>query len=119
MIWNQEAETQPVEARRELQLERLRRTVQRLLEAVPSMRARLHEAGIADARQIESLDDLQKLPFSRKTDLREHYPWGLFAVPREQLVRVHASSGTRGKPTVVGYTRNDLATWSEVITRCG
>ena len=81
------------------------------------MRERLREAGVNSAEDITSLDDLSRLPLTRKADLREHYPFGLFAVPREQVVRIHASSGTRGKPTVVGYTRNDLDVWSEVMAR--
>ena len=75
-------------------------------------------AGITDARRLEALDDLAGIPFANKGDLREHYPFGLLAVPREQLVRVHASSGTHGKPTVVGYTRADLETWTELMARC-
>jgi phenylacetate-CoA ligase len=81
------------------------------------MRERLREAGVNSAEDITSLDDLSRLSLTRKADLREHYPFGLFAVPREQVVRIHASSGTRGKPTVVGYTRNDLDVWSEVMAR--
>jgi phenylacetate-CoA ligase len=82
------------------------------------MRERLRASGLTSAEDIASLDDLQHLPFSRKSDLRENYPIGLFAVPRGQLVRIHASSGTRGKSTIVGYTRHDLAVWSEVMARC-
>jgi phenylacetate-CoA ligase len=117
VLWNGEAETLPRERMTSLQLQRLRQTVNRQLQAVPVIRDRLHAAGINDARDIASLEDLPRLPFTYKTDLREHYPFGLFAVRREQVVRIHASSGTRGKPTVVGYTRNDLAVWSEVMSR--
>ncbi len=117
MIWDFESETQPIEARRALQLERLRWTVARLLTSVPPIRERLHGAGIRSASEIRSLDDLPRLPFTRKTDLREHYPLGLLAVPRTEVLRVHASSGTRGKPTVVAYTRNDLSIWAELIAR--
>ena len=81
------------------------------------MRERLREAGVTSPEDVRSLDDLSRLPLTRKVDLRDHYPFGLFAVPREQVVRIHASSGTRGKPTVVGYTRNDLDVWSEVMAR--
>jgi phenylacetate-CoA ligase len=81
------------------------------------MRERLRGAGIRTAEDLTALSDLAALPFSTKSDLREHHPFGLFAVPREQLVRVHASSGTRGKPTLVGYTRGDLQVWSEVVAR--
>jgi phenylacetate-CoA ligase len=116
-MWNPEAETVPRERLRALQLQRLRETVGRLLQSVAPMRERLHSVGVTAADEITSLDDLQRLPFSHKTDLREHYPFGLLAVPREQIVRIHASSGTRGKPTVVGYTRADLEVWSEVMAR--
>jgi phenylacetate-CoA ligase len=112
------AESLPRERLRALQLERLRATVARVIESQPPGAARLAEAGITDPGQVASLDDLPRLPFSHKSDLREHYPWGLLAVPREQLVRVHASSGSHGKPTVVGYTRADLDTWSELMARC-
>jgi phenylacetate-CoA ligase len=118
MIWNREAETLPRERLAALQLARLRATVARLLQAVPPIRDRLHAAGVASAADVQSLADLPRLPFTHKADLREHYPYGLFAVPREEIVRLQASSGTRGKPTVVGYTRHDLAVWSEVMARC-
>jgi phenylacetate-CoA ligase len=118
MIWNPEAETARRPDLETLQLERLRATVGLLLRSVPPQASRLREAGISSENDISSLADLARLPFNYKRDLREQYPWGLFAVPREQLVRIHASSGTRGKPTVVGYTRADLAVWSEVMARC-
>jgi phenylacetate-CoA ligase len=117
VFWNREAETLPRERLEVLQIERLRQTIGRLLDAVLPMRARLFDAGLRSPSEVTSFDDLARLPFSRKTDLREHYPFGLFAVPREQVVRIHASSGTRGKPTVVGYTRADLDVWSEVMAR--
>jgi phenylacetate-CoA ligase len=82
------------------------------------MASRLADAGVTDAAEISSLDDLGRLPFSRKSDLRENYPFGLLAVPRDQIVRVHASSGSHGKPTVVGYTRADLEAWTELMARC-
>jgi phenylacetate-CoA ligase len=111
-------ETAPREELEALQLERLRATVGRILEAVPAGRERLHEAGVRSAQDVESLADLRRLPFTLKSDLREHYPFGLFAVPRSQLLRVHASSGTGGKPTVVGYTRHDLEdVWTAVMAR--
>jgi phenylacetate-CoA ligase len=111
-------ETAPREELEALQLERLRATVDRILAAVPPGRARLHQAGLRSGRDLGSLDDLRGLPFTSKSDLREHYPFGLLAVPREELVRVHASSGTGGKPTVVGYTRHDLEdVWTAVMAR--
>jgi phenylacetate-CoA ligase len=113
-----EIETAPRERLRALQLERLRALVARLLDAVPAARERLHAVGVRAAEDIGALDDLPRLPFTVKADLREHYPFGLLAVPREQLVRVHASSGTGGKPTIVGYTRRDLDTWTDVMARC-
>ncbi len=100
-----------------LQLGRLRATVDRLLTAVAPMRDRLHAAGIRDAREIGSLDDLARLPFATKADLRDHYPFGLLAVGRERLARIHASSGTSGKPTVVAYTAADLEMWADVMAR--
>jgi len=112
MIWNEPAETMPAAARRALQLARLRETVRWAVERVPLVRARV--GGAAD---IRDLDDLLALPFTHKGDLREHYPFGLFAVPRSELVRIHASSGTKGKPTVVGYTPGDLDVWREVMAR--
>ena len=111
-------ERAPRERLRVLQLERLRELVARLLGAVAPTRERLHAAGVRSAQDVGSLDDLRRLPFSTKADLREHYPFGLLAVPREELVRVHASSGTGGKATVVGYTRRDLDTWTDVMARC-
>jgi phenylacetate-CoA ligase len=113
-----EVERAPRERLRELQLERLRALVARLLDAVPVTCERLHAAGVRSAQDVASLDDLRRLPFSTKSDLREHYPFGLLAVAREELVRVHASSGTGGKATIVGYTRNDLDTWTDVMARC-
>ncbi|MEZ5227397.1 MAG: phenylacetate--CoA ligase [Acidimicrobiales bacterium] len=96
-----------------LQLERLRATITRLRDHVPVMAERLD--GIADPT---SLDDLAHFPFLRKSDLRDHYPFGLFASPRSELARIHASSGTTGKPTVVGYTADDLDIWHECVARC-
>ena len=117
-MWNPEVETLPRERMEALQLERLRATVARVLARVPPLGGRLRAAGITSPDDIRSLADLRRLPFTRKIDLREHYPFGLFAVPVAHLVRIHGSSGTRGKPTIVGYTRNDLAMWSEVVARC-
>jgi len=116
-VWNP-VETGPRERLRELQLERLRATVERTISSQPPLASRLTEAGVSGSREISSLDDVARLPFSRKSDLREHYPFGLLAVPPEQVVRVHASSGSHGKPTIVGYTRADLDAWSELMARC-
>jgi phenylacetate-CoA ligase len=116
-IWDA-VETDDRERLRELQLERLRSTVTRTLDHQPPFASRLAEAGIGDAQEIASLDDLGRLPFSSKSDLRDNYPFGLLAVPREDLIRVHASSGSHGKPTIVGYTRADLDAWTEVMARC-
>ncbi len=117
MVWDP-VETGPRETLRELQLERLRGTVERTISSQPLLATRLNEAGVADPSDISSLDDVARLPFTSKQDLREAYPFGLLAVPREDLVRVHASSGSHGKPTVVGYTRADLDAWSELMARC-
>ena len=111
MIWNRAAETLPDTARRQLQWERLQALLAWVRERVPFHRDRLAGAS------LRGLDDLARLPFTRKTDLREHYPFGLFAVPPAELSRIHASSGTKGKPTMVGYTRDDLAVWREVMAR--
>ena len=116
-IWNSD-ETLPRDRLEALQLDRLRGCVARVLGAVAPLAARLRTAGIDDPRDIGSLADLGRLPFTTKADLRDHYPFGLLGVPREQVVRIHASSGTRGKPTVAAYTRGDLAVWSEVVARC-
>jgi phenylacetate-CoA ligase len=117
LIWDP-VETAPRERLRELQLERLRATTARVIAGQPPGAARLADAGISSAQEIASLGDLARLPFSVKDDLREHYPFGLLAVPREDLVRLHASSGSHGKPTVVGYTRADLDAWGELMARC-
>ena len=116
-IWD-EVETLDAAALRTLQLERLRETVGRVLRSQPLGAERLAGAGITSSEDITSLDDLERLPFATKSDLRENYPFGLLAVPREQLVRLHASSGTHGKPTVVGYTAGDLENWTELMARC-
>jgi phenylacetate-CoA ligase len=117
MIWNREAETMPRERLQTLQLDRLRDTIARQLQHAGPRRSVLNDAGVQSGQDLQDLKDLPNLPFTHKSDLRDHYPFGLFAVPREQIVRIHASSGTRGKPTVVGYTRSDLAVWAEVMAR--
>jgi phenylacetate-CoA ligase len=100
----------------EWQLERLRATVARAAERVPFYGRRFADAGI-EAGTIRSLDDLSRIPFTSKRDLRDQYPWGLLAVPREKVLRLHASSGTRGKPTVVAYTRADIDLWAACCAR--
>ncbi|NOQ50989.1 MAG: AMP-binding protein [Desulfuromonadaceae bacterium] len=116
MIWNDDFETLPREALESLQLKRLQQTVERVYATVPFYRETYKKIGISPA-DIKSLDDLQRLPFTLKQDMRDSYPYGLFAVPLEQIVRIHASSGTTGKPTVVGYTRRDIETWTELMAR--
>jgi len=101
---------------RRCQSRRLSDMVERIYHNVPVYRNKMQEMGI-HPEDIQSVDDLSKLPFTTKQDLRDNYPYGLFAVPMSEIVRIHASSGTTGKPTVVGYTRKDLGTWSEVVAR--
>jgi len=115
-IYNPEAETMPRDKLRELQSEQLVKTVKHVYQNVPAYRKKFDEAGVRP-EDIKSVDDLTKLPFTYKQDLRDNYPFGLFAVPMDDIVRIHASSGTTGKQTVVGYTRNDLKVWGEVMAR--
>jgi len=100
----------------ELQLRRLKSTVEKVYQNVPFYHEKMRDAGLSPA-DIQSLKDLSKLPTTHKVNLRENYPFGLFAVPRDEVVRVHASSGTTGKPTVVGYTAKDIETWSDMMAR--
>jgi len=116
MIWNDEFETLPREAIESLQLKRLQQTLERVNATVPFYREHFRKHGVSPS-QIRTLDDLRRLPFTLKQDMRDNYPYGLFAVPLEQIVRIHASSGTTGKPTVVGYTRRDIETWTELMAR--
>ena len=109
-------ETASLDALHTLQLERLRWSIRHAYDNVPFYRAKFDAAG-AHPDDIKSLDDLARFPFTSKDDLRKNYPFGMFAVPMEQVVRVHASSGTTGKPTVVGYTKRDIETWSQVVAR--
>jgi len=117
MIYNEEFETLPREALEALQLKRLQQVVQRVYHMVGFYRKSFDEAGITPD-DIRSLDDLKRLPFTTKQDLRDNYPFGMFAVPMSSVVRLHASSGTTGRSTVVGYTKRDIETWSELIARC-
>jgi phenylacetate-CoA ligase len=116
MIWNKTIECATRSEMRKIQSERLADTVERIYHNIASYRDKMQEAGITPA-DIKTIDDLPKLPFTTKQDLRDNYPFGMFTVPMSEIVRVHASSGTTGKPTVVGYTRKDLNTWAEVVTR--
>ena len=116
MIWNPQMETIDRQSLEKLQLEQLQNTVKWVYERVPMYRQRLDERNIRP-QDIQSLRDIARLPFTVKDDLRDHYPYGLFAVPMRDVVRIHASSGTTGRPTVVGYTREDLDMWSEAMAR--
>ena len=114
--WEEEMETLPRVGLESIQLKRLQKLVARVYETVKPYRDKMDEAGVKPT-DIQSLDDLQKMPFTLKDDLRDNYPFGLFTVPMEDVVRVHASSGTTGKPTVVGYTKKDIGTWANVMAR--
>ncbi len=116
MIFSEEFETMPREALEAIQLRRLQATVARVYNTVPFYRRRFEEAGVTP-EDIRSLADLRKLPFTTKADLRDNYPFGMFAVPMDNVTRIHASSGTTGKPTVVGYTARDIQTWAELMAR--
>ena len=116
MIWNKEAECMSDDDRKILQLKRLKSAVKNAYDNVPYYRKRFNELNITPD-DINSLKDIEKLPFTTKDDLRDAYPFEMFAVPRKQIVEVHTSSGTTGKPTVSGYTRGDIEIWSEVMAR--
>ncbi len=115
MIWAKE-ETMSRAEMEALQLQRLQETVKRVYEKVEPYRLKMEDAGVKP-EDIKTLQDLKKLPFITKQDMRDNYPFGLFAVPKDELVRIHASSGTTGKPTVVGYTKKDLEVWTECVSR--
>lgn len=116
MIWNKEEECMSRSKLEALQLERLQSTVKRVYEKVLPYRQKMEEAGVRP-EHIRTLKDVALLPFTVKDDLRKNYPFGLFAVPQKEVVRVHGSSGTTGKPIVVGYTANDLKTWANLMAR--
>ena len=116
MLYQPEIETLAKDALRRLQSERLREQVAYCYRQIPFYKNQLDEAGIHPA-MIRSIDDIYRLPFTRKTDLRDNYPFGLFAVPQHEVARIHCSSGTTGKPTVVGYTKGDLSVFAECIAR--
>jgi phenylacetate-CoA ligase len=113
--WNEEMETLPVDQMRELQFDRLKRQVRYAYDRVPMYKRRFDEGGVSP--DISRLEDIQGLPYTVKDDLRDHYPYGILARPMEEVVRIHASSGTTGKPTVVTYTRADLNTWTNLMAR--
>lgn len=117
MIWNQAMETMPRPEIEKLQSERLQQLVGRIYERVPLYKQKFDDLGLKPD-DVKGVQDLPRLPLTIKADLRENYPFGPFAVPMEEVLRVHASSGTTGKPTVVGYTRDDLQIWAEVCARC-
>jgi len=116
MFYNDEFETMPRPALEALQLKRLQAVLERVYANVPFYKASFDKAGIRPG-DVKSLEDLQRLPFTTKQDMRDSYPYGLFAAPMEEIVRIHASSGTTGKPTVVGYTHRDIEIWSELMAR--
>lgn len=114
--WNQEIETLPREKLVDLQLSRLNDIIDRVYKKVPFYKKRFDEIGLASG-DIKSLDDLENIPFTTKAELQAGYPYEMLASPLDDILRIHASSGTTGRPTVVGYTRKDLDTWSELIAR--
>lgn len=116
LYWDQEKECMSRENLQELQLRRLKETVFRVYAFVPAYKAKMDEKGIKPD-DINSLDDIKHLPFTTKQDLRDNYPFGLFAIPMSEVVRIHSSSGTTGKPTVVGYSKKDLEIWTELMAR--
>ncbi len=116
LYWDQEKECMARDNLEELQLRRLKETVFRVYAFVPAYKAKMDEKGIKPD-DINSLDDITNLPFTTKQDLRENYPFGLFAIPMSDVIRIHSSSGTTGKPTVVGYSKKDLDIWTELMAR--
>ena len=116
LIWDKEHECMSRSRLEQLQLDRLKWTLDRVYTKVPHYRSKFEQCGVSP-ENIKNLADLSKLPFTTKDDLRENYPFGLFTVPTRELVRVHASSGTTGRPVVVGYTQNDLNTWTDLTAR--
>ena len=117
MIWNETKECMSREKMTELQSARLVKLVDYVYHNVEFYRKKMQQVGLSPS-DIKGIEDIEKLPFTTKDDLRDNYPFGLFAVPNSQIVRVHASSGTTGKATVVGYTRKDLEVWAECVARC-
>ncbi len=116
MIWNAEHETIKRSRLQELQLARLQQTLHNVYQNVPFYRQKFDEHGVKP-EDCKTLQDIARFPFTVKTDLRDNYPFNMFAVPKKKIVRIHASSGTTGKPTVVGYTKKDIDTWAELVAR--
>lgn len=116
MYWEKEMETMPREQLAEIQFQRLRETVERVYRSVPYYTKAMDRLGIKPS-DLKTVADVHKLPFTTKQDLRDNYPFGMFAVPMEDVIRIHASSGTTGKPTVVGYTKHDIDTWAGLMAR--
>ncbi len=117
MIWNEERETMADGKKKELQTDLLRALIERVYEKIPFYKKKMDEIGVKPS-DIHSIEDIVKLPFTTKNDLRENYPFGMFAVPLSEVEEIHTSSGTTGKPVVGGYTKNDIEMWSEVMARC-
>ena len=117
MIWNQNKECMSIDQMHDLQGKRLQKLVKKVYHSTPFYRKKMQEMDITPG-DIRTIEDIVKLPFTTKQDLRDNYPCGMFAVPNSEIVRIHASSGTTGNPTIVGYTRNDLEIWQECIARC-
>jgi phenylacetate-CoA ligase len=115
-IWNEEFEAMPRQDMSLLQGQRLKTLVERVANTSSFYKKKFAEAGVSP-NQINSIEDITKLPFTSKEELRYNYPWGMFTVPLKEVVRIHASSGTTGKPVVGGYTRADLKMWEEVMAR--
>ena len=117
MIWNETKECMSRDEMQTIQSARLVKLVNRVYHNVEYYRKKMQQIGL-EPGDIQGIEDLNKLPYTTKDDLRDTYPFGMFAVPRSEIVRVHASSGTTGKATVVGYTRRDIDMWSECVARC-
>lgn len=116
MIWNKAMECADRQTMEQIQLNKLKDAIKRVYQHAEPYRAKMQQAGVKPG-DINSLEDLQRLPFTRKTDLRDNYPYGMFSAPLSEITRIHASSGTTGKPTVVGYTQSDLDNWAECFAR--
>ena len=115
-IWNREMECADRETKNAIQLDRLKKTVETCYNKVPFYKKKFDEIGLRP-EHIKTLADVKHIPFTTAEDLRNNYPFGLFAVPKRDVVRIHGSSGTTGKPKIVGYTKNDLENWSEIMAR--